>query len=88
MVHAAAAFALACHVAKGIFPIERQVDGYFFEACFEYPPTIATLIRLSEEYRLKLAEIEQFKIKEEETIQFLAEGTPLEFDDSRSAESN
>jgi hypothetical protein len=87
VVHAAAAYVLACYLADRIFPIEQQVDAYFFKACFEHPSTIATLIRRSEAYRLMLAEIEQFKIKEEETIQFLAEGTPLEFDDSRSAES-
>jgi hypothetical protein len=88
VVHAAAAYALACYHADRIFPIERQVDAYFFEACFEHPSTVATLIRTSEAYRLKLAEIEQFKIKEEETIQILAEGTPLEFDDTQSAKSN
>jgi hypothetical protein len=87
VVHAAAAYLLGCCLAACIFPIEQQVDAYFFKACFEHPSMIATLIGLSEEYRLRLAEIEQFKIKEEETIQILAEGTPLEFDNSRSAES-
>jgi hypothetical protein len=85
VVHVAAAYALACYYADRIFPVEQQADGYFFKFCFEAPSTIAALIRKSEAFRLKLAEIEQFKIKEEETIQFLAEGTPLEFDD-RSAE--
>jgi hypothetical protein len=78
---------LWCHHAARIYPIEQRVDGFFLLACLEYSATIATLIRKSEELRLKLAEIEQFKIKEEETIQILAEGTPLEFGDSRSVES-
>jgi hypothetical protein len=34
----------------------------------EHPPTIAALIRKSEEYRLILPEIKRFRIKEEETI--------------------
>jgi len=88
VVHAAAAYALACYHANRIFPIERQLDGYFLMACLEHPSMIASLIRKSEEYRLMLPEIEQFTIKEEETIQILAEGTPPEFGDSRSAESN
>ena len=67
----------ACYHAARIFPVAQQVDAYFFKACFEHPSTIETLIRKAEGYRLKLAEIEQFKIKEEETVQILAEGTPL-----------
>jgi hypothetical protein len=78
VVHAAAAYLLWCYHAARMCPIEQQGDGCFLLACLEYPSTIATLIRTSEAYRLKLAEIEQFKIKEEETIQILAEGTPLE----------
>ncbi len=77
VAHAAAAFVFACYHAARIFPVAQQVDAYFFKACFEHPSTIETLIRKAEGYRLKLAEIEQFKIKEEETVQILAEGTPL-----------
>ena len=87
VVHAAAAYVLGCTFANHIFPIGRQVDGYFFMFCLEHPSTIAALIRRSEAHRLMLADVEQFKIKEEETIQILAEGVPLEFGDSRSAES-
>jgi hypothetical protein len=87
VVHAAAALVLACYQAERLFPIEQQVDSWFSRACLEHPSTIATLIRRSEEYRLKLAEIKQFKIKEEETIQILAEGAPLDDDDSQSADT-
>ena len=77
VAHAAAAYCV-CVLSRGPHISRRQqVDAYFFKACFEHPSTIETLIRKAEGYRLKLAEIEQFKIKEEETVQILAEGTPL-----------
>ena len=88
VVHAAAAYELAFYDAKRIIPFERQVDGYFFTFCLEHPFAIAALIRRCETHRLMLADIEQFKIKEEETIQILAEGVPAEFGGSRSAELN
>jgi hypothetical protein len=88
VVHAAAAYELWCYHAARTFPVEQQVDAYFIELCLEHPSTIATLIQKAEAFRLKLGEIEQFKIKEEETIKILAEGTPLQSDDSRSAESS
>jgi hypothetical protein len=88
VVHAAAAYVLWCHYAARIFPTEQQGDGFFILACLEYPSTIATLIRTSEAYRLKLAKIEQFEIREGETIQIVAEGTPFEFAESKSAEAN
>jgi hypothetical protein len=87
-VHAALAYVVADYYADRIFPIEQQSDGYFFRYCLEQPAMIAAIIRTSEAYRLRLADIEQFKIKEEETIQILAEGTPREYGDSRSAQSD
>jgi hypothetical protein len=86
VVHAAAAYVLACYHADRIFPVEQQSEGYFLLYCLDQPAMIAAIIPTSEAFRLRLADIEQFKIKEEETIQILAEGTPREYGDSRSAD--
>jgi hypothetical protein len=78
VVHAAAAYVLWCHHAKRTIPVE-----HLFMTCLGDPPTIAGLMQKSEAFRLMLPNIEQFKIKEEETIQILAEEKSLELPGSQ-----
>jgi hypothetical protein len=80
IVHAAAAFLLWRYYGKRLLPPEMlQIDSFFALACLENPSIIEAIIKKAEELRLMLPSIKQFHIKEKDTIQFLAEGTPLEF---------
>jgi hypothetical protein len=53
----------------------------------EQPHSIAAIIKKSENFRLMLPSIERFSIQEDETIQFLTEGTPVEVGATKTAAS-
>jgi len=86
VVHAAAAYSLWCYYAERVVPAKEQVDSFFFLACLELPSTVAAILRRAEAFRLILPEIEQFQIKEEDTIQFVGQGSPVKFGNSNSQE--
>src|ERR1700730_11540 len=86
VVHAAAAYSLWCYYAERVVPAKEQVDSFFFLACLELPSTVAAILRRAEAFRLILPEIEQFQIKEEDTIQFVGQGAPVKFGNSNSQE--
>jgi hypothetical protein len=87
IVHAAAAYLLWCHYAERILPAEEQDDSFLFLSCVEQPHSIAAIIKKSENFRLMLPSIERFSIQEDETIQFLTEGTPVEVGATKTAAS-
>jgi hypothetical protein len=75
VVHAAAAYLRYYWCEDGRMVRPNQIIG-------SPPFVVAKIIKASETIRLMLPSIEQFEIKEEDTIQFLAEGTPLELAES------
>jgi hypothetical protein len=75
VVHAAAAYGLWCEDAEHVIPSEHQPDTFFF-LVLEYVPIIESILRKAEQFRQQLPSIKQFKIREEDTIQFLWEGSP------------
>jgi hypothetical protein len=83
VVHAAAAYLRYYWCEDGRMVRPNQIIGSpLFFLLLEHPFVVAKIIKASETIRLMLPSIEQFEIKEEDTIQFLAEGTPLELAES------
>jgi hypothetical protein len=75
IVHAASAYCLWCEYVERALPAESQLDTYFF-LTLEYPPSIEWILRQAEQFRQMLPSIDLFDIKDEDTVQFLWEGSP------------
>jgi hypothetical protein len=84
VIHAAAACLLWCKIYADFDP-EKEGD-FFFLACLEHPSTVGAILRRAEKFRLMLPSIEQFQIKEEDTIQFFGQGSPVKFRKSKSTD--